>query len=120
GGRVLLSPYVIRTVCSERPLAQKRATSTIPIVMATVGEPVGIGLVSGLARPGGNIPGVTLYGSDLAWKRLELLKEAIPGVRRIALLGNIANPFSAFSWNEIQPAGPSLGLELRLFTISEL
>src|SRR6476469_4015721 len=117
---VRLGPDVIVTVASGSALAAKRATSTIPIVMATVGEPVGIGLVSGLARPGGNITGVTLYGSDLAWKRLELLKEAIPGVRRIALLGNIANPFSAFSWNEIQPACPSLGLELRLFTISEL
>src|SRR5882762_9399941 len=73
-----------------------------------------------LARPGGNITGVTLYGSELARKRLELLKEAIPGVRRIALLGNTANPFSAFSWNEVQPAGPALGLELRLFAISEL
>jgi|SRR5215212_4983907 len=60
------------------------------------------------------------YGSELARKRLELLKEAVPGVRRITLLGNIANPFSAFSWNEVQPAGPSLGVELRLFTISDL
>jgi putative ABC transport system substrate-binding protein len=117
---VRLGPDVIVTVASGPALAAKRATSTIPIVMATVGEPVGIGLVSSLARPGGNITGVTLYGSELARKRLELLKEALPGVRRIALLGNIANPFSAFSWNEIQPAGPSLGLELRLFTISEL
>ena len=117
---VRLGPDVIVTVASGAALAAKRATSTIPIVMATVGEPVGIGLVSSLARPGGNITGVTLYGSELARKRLELLKEAIPGVRRIALLGNIANPFSAFSWNEIQPAGPSLELELRLFTISEL
>ncbi len=117
---VRLGPDVIVTVASGPALAAKRATSTIPIVMATVGEPVGIGLVSSLARPGGNITGVTLYGSELARKRLELLKEALPGVRRIALLGNIANPFSAFSWNEIQPAGPSLGLELQLFTISEL
>jgi putative ABC transport system substrate-binding protein len=117
---VRLGPDVIVTVASGPALAAKRATSTIPIVMATVGEPVGIGLVSSLARPGGNITGVTLYGTELARKRLELLKEAIPVVHRIALLGNITNPFSAFSWNEIQPAGPSLGLELRLFTISEL
>src|SRR3954454_15958947 len=116
---VRLGPDVLVTVASGAALAAKRATSTVPIVMATVGEPVGIGLVSSLARPGG-ITGVTLYGSELARKRLELLEEAIPGVRRIAMLGNIANPFSAFSWNEIQPAGPSLGLELRLFTISEL
>ena len=117
---VALGPDLIVASSPQPTRAVKDATSTIPIVMATVGEPVGIGLVSSLARPGGNITGVTLYGSELAWKRLELPKEAIPGVRRIALLGNIANPFSAFSWNEIQPAGPSLGLELRLFTISEL
>jgi putative ABC transport system substrate-binding protein len=117
---VRLEPDVIVTVASGAALAAKRATTTIPIVMATVGEPVGIGLVASLARPGGNITGVTLYGSELARKRLELLKEAIPGVRRIALLGNAANPFSAFSWNEVQPAGPALGLELRLFNISNL
>ena len=111
---------VIVTVASGAALAAKRATTTIPIVMATVGEPVGIGLVASLARPGGNITGVTLYGSELARKRLELLKEAIHGVRRVALLGNAANPFSAFSWNEAQPAGPALGLELRLFTINGL
>src|SRR5882757_9582746 len=117
---VRLGPDVIVTVASGPALAAKRATSTTPIVMATVGEPVGIGLVSSLARPGGNITGVTLYGSELARKRLELLKEAIHGVRRVALLGNAANPFSAFSWNEAQPAGPALGLELRLFTINGL
>jgi putative tryptophan/tyrosine transport system substrate-binding protein len=117
---VRLGPDVIVTVASGAALAAKRATTTIPIVMATVGEPVGIGLVASLARPGGNITGVTLYGSELARKRLELLKETIPGVRRVALLGNAANPFSAFSWNEIQPAGPALGLELRLFAIREL
>jgi putative ABC transport system substrate-binding protein len=120
GELVRLEPDVIVTVASGAALAAKRATTAIPIVMATVGEPVGIGLVTSLARPGGNITGVTLYGSELARKRLELLKEAIPGVRRIALLGNTANPFSAFSWNEVQPAGPALGLELRLFAISEL
>jgi putative ABC transport system substrate-binding protein len=117
---VRLGPDVIVTVASGAALAAKRATTTIPIVMATVGEPVGIGLVASLARPGGNITGVTLYGSELARKRLELLKETIPGVRRVALLDNAANPFSAFSWNEIQPAGPALGLELRLFAIREL
>ena len=117
---VQLGPDVIVTVASGAALAAKRATTTIPIVMATVGEPVGIGLVASLARPGGNITGVTLYGSELARKRLELLKETIPGVRRVALLGNAANPFSAFSWNETQPAGPALGLELRLFAVREL
>ena len=117
---VQLGPDVIVTVASGAGLAAKRATTTIPIVMATVGEPVGIGLVASLSRPGGNITGVTLYGSELARKRLELLKETIPGVRRVALLGNAANPFSAFSWNETQPAGPALGLELRLFAVREL
>jgi putative ABC transport system substrate-binding protein len=113
---VRLGPDAIVTVASGAALAAKRATTTIPIVMATVGEPVGIGIVASLARPGGNITGVTLYGSELARKRLELLKEAIHGVRRVALLGNAANPFSAFSWNEAQPAGPALGLELRLLS----
>jgi putative tryptophan/tyrosine transport system substrate-binding protein len=117
---VRLGPDVIVTVASGASLAAKRATTTIPIVMATVGEPVGIGLVASLARPGGNITGVTLYGSELARKRLELLKEAIHGVRRVAVLGNAANPFSAFSWKEVQPAAPALGLELQLFTVNGL
>jgi len=117
---VQLGPDVIVTVASGAAFAAKRATTTIPIVMATVGEPVGIGLVASLARPGGNITGVTLYGSDLARKRLELLKETIPAVRRVALLGNTTNPFTAFNWNEVQPAGPALGLELQLFTITGL
>jgi putative tryptophan/tyrosine transport system substrate-binding protein len=115
---VRLGPDVIVTVASGAAIAAKRTTTTIPIVMATVGEPVGIGLVASLARPGGNITGVTLYGSELVRKRLELLKEAINGVRRVAVLGNAANPFSAFSWKEVQPAGPALGLELRLFTVN--
>jgi putative ABC transport system substrate-binding protein len=117
---VRLGPDVIVTVASGAALAAKRATTTIPIVMATVGEPVGIGLVASLARPGGNITGVTLYGSELARKRLELLKETKPGIRRVAVLGNAANPFSAFSWKEIQSAGPALDLNLRLFAIREL
>src|SRR6476620_1143479 len=117
---VSLGPDIIVTVASGAALAAKRATSTIPIVMATVGEPVGIGLVSSLARPGGNITGVTLYGSELARKRLELLKETKPGIRHVGVLGNAANPFSAFSWKEIQSAGPALGLSLQLYTIREL
>jgi ABC-type uncharacterized transport system substrate-binding protein len=74
-------------------LAVKQATSAIPIVFATAGDPVGSGLVASLARPGGNVTGVSSQGSDTAGKRLELLREVVPGLRRLAILANLASSF---------------------------
>jgi putative ABC transport system substrate-binding protein len=95
------------------PLAAKRATSTIPIVMAAAGDPLGSGLVASLARPGGNVTGMSLMVPDLGGKRLELLKELLPRLARVAVLWNAANPYSANVFKETQGAGPTLGIEVQ-------
>ena len=88
--------------------AAKRATSTIPIVMAIVADPVGSGLVTNLAHPGENLTGLSLMGVDLSAKRLELLKEAIPRLARVAVLWNPATPFHAKAVEDIQAAARAL------------
>jgi len=93
-------------------LAAKNATSTIPIVFPTAGDPVALGIVASLARPGGNITGLTIRVPEFGGKRLELLKEVVPRVRRVAVLGQEANAAHALELKEIQPAASALGLEL--------
>jgi putative ABC transport system substrate-binding protein len=117
---VELHPDVIVTVSTPPAVAAKRATTTIPIVMATIGDPVRLGLVASFARPGGNITGVTLYGSELSAKRVEVLSEAVPGLRRIAFLANSKNPYYTLLWQETEPATRALGLEPYLFSVHEL
>ena len=95
------------------PLAAKRATSTIPIVMSGAGDPLGSGLVASLARPGGNVTGMSLMAPDLGGKRLELLKEVLPRLTRVAVLWNAANPYSAILFRETQVAGRMLGIEVQ-------
>jgi putative tryptophan/tyrosine transport system substrate-binding protein len=95
------------------PLAAKRATSTIPIVMINAGDPLGSGLVATLARPGGNVTGMSLMAPDLGGKRLELLKELLPRLARVAVLWNAANPYSANVFKETQGAGRTLGIEVQ-------
>ena len=95
------------------PLAAKRATSTIPIVMAAAGDPLGSGLVASLARPGGNVTGMSLMAPDLGGKRLELLKELLPRVARVAVLWNAANPYPAIVFKETQAAGQTLAIEVQ-------
>jgi putative tryptophan/tyrosine transport system substrate-binding protein len=95
------------------PLAAKRATSTIPIVMVSAGDPLGSGLVASLARPGGNVTGTSLMAPDLAGKRLELLKEVLPRLARVAVLWNAANPYSTNVFKETQGAGRTLGIEVQ-------
>jgi putative tryptophan/tyrosine transport system substrate-binding protein len=116
---VALSPDVIVTVATPPVIAAKRATTTIPIVMATAGDPLRAGIVASLAHPGGNITGVTLYGSELSGKRVEVLKEAVPGIARLAVLGNATNPFSQYSWEDTQPATRALGIAPQLFMVRE-
>jgi putative ABC transport system substrate-binding protein len=89
----------------------KRATGTIPIVMITSADPVQGGLVASLARPGGNVTGVTFVSSDLAGKRLQLLKEAVPGVKRVAVLWNPDHPDGELP--ATQAAGRSLGVQVQ-------
>ena len=93
-------------------MASKQATSVIPIVFATAGDPVGNNLVASLARPGGNVTGLATLASDLAGKRLELLREVVPGLRRLAIMGNVGNPFTVLEMGEVQAAAGTLGLEV--------
>jgi putative tryptophan/tyrosine transport system substrate-binding protein len=89
----------------------KQAISSIPIVFATAGDPVGTGLVASLARPGGNVTGLSVLATDLPGKRIELLREAVPGLRRLAIIGNAANPVVAQEMSEFLAAANKLGLE---------
>ena len=99
--------------------AAKRASSTIPIVMVTTGDPVAAGLVASLARPGSNLTGVTALGQELSGKRLQLLKEALPGINHVAVLSNPTNPDSKFSVKEVEAAANELGVKLRLYEASD-
>jgi putative ABC transport system substrate-binding protein len=100
-------------------LAAKRATSTLPIVMVSIGDPVGSGLVASLSRPGGNVTGVSNVARDLSAKLLQLLREIRPDATRIAVLRNPTNPSSALSWREVQAAGESLSIQLQHVGVRE-
>ena len=93
-------------------IAVKRATSTIPIVLAIANDPVGDGLVTSLARPGGNVTGLSLQAPDLAGKRLGLLREVFPGVRRLAILGDVSYPAAVLEMREVQTTARTLGFEV--------
>ena len=108
---------VIVTAGTESVIAAKRLTSAIPIVFATAGDPVGSGLVASLARPGGNVTGLSNQQTDLAGKRLELLREIVPSLRRLAILANIGNPASVSEMRDVQAVAGTLGLQV---TISEV
>ena len=92
--------------------AAKKATSTIPIVMTNVGDPVSLGFVANLARPGGNITGLSQMSPDLTGKRLELLKEILPKVTRVGFIRDPDNPGMKLRFNEAEVAAPSLGITL--------
>jgi putative tryptophan/tyrosine transport system substrate-binding protein len=96
-------------------LAAKQATSTIPIVFAVANDPVGAGFVSSLARPGGNITGLSLQTTDLAAKRLELLREVVPGIHRLGVLANIGNAAAIPEIDEVQAAARILGIDVAMF-----
>ena len=109
---VRLKVDVIVTYATPPVVAAKQATADIPIVSAVMGDPVGTGLVASLARPGGNVTGLSVLTPDLAGKRLELLREVVPGLRRLAFLGNVGNPITALEMGEVQTAARTLGLHL--------
>ena len=98
-------------------VAAKQATSVIPIVIATANDPVATGLVASLARPGGNVTGLSNQMADTAAKRLELLREVVPGLRRLAILGNVDNPGAVLDMREAQEAASAVGLEATTFEI---
>jgi ABC-type uncharacterized transport system substrate-binding protein len=92
--------------------AFKQATSTIPIVFAIANDPIGSGLVGSLSRPGGNVTGLSILAADLGGKRLEILREVVPGLRRLATLGNVANLVTASEMGQVQEAARTLNLEI--------
>ena len=108
---------VIVTAGTPAALAVKKATSTVPLVMVAVGDPVGTGLVPSLARPDGNLTGLSSVAPDLEGKRLELLREIVPSVSRIAVFLNSVNPFHATSMRQAQTAGKTLGIKVQQYDI---
>ena len=101
-------------VASTTPavIAAKQATAAIPIVFATVNDPVSTGLVASLARPGGNLTGLSNQLGDTASKRLELLREIVPGLRRLGIWANVGNPGTVLEMGEVQAAARTLALEV--------
>ena len=112
---VRLKVDVILTTGAAVPAA-KQATSVIPIIFALANDPLGGGLVTSLARPGGNVTGLSLQATDTAGKRLELLREVVPGLRRL-IMANAGNPNSQFDVREVQAAARPLGLDVATLEI---
>jgi putative ABC transport system substrate-binding protein len=110
---------VIVTVATLATLAVKQATSVVPIVFVAVSDPVGTGLVASLARPGGNVTGLANQQADLAGKRLQLLHEIVPGLRRLAILGNIGNPAAVLEIGDVQAVARTLGIEVTTVEIRQ-
>jgi putative ABC transport system substrate-binding protein len=98
-------------------VAAKQASMVVPIVFALVDDPVGMGLVASLARPGGNVTGLAMQTTDLVGKRLSLLREVIPNLRRLAIMANVEYPFAALEMAEAQTAAGTLGLDAAVFEI---
>ena len=111
---VRLKVDVIVTAASPAPEAAKQATSTIPIVFTVSADPVAVGLVASLARPGGNITGLANMAPDVVGKQLELLKEVVPKVSRVAVLRNPNNPGQSVVLREAEGAARTLGLQLHI------
>ena len=95
------------------PLAAKRATSTIPIVMVAAGDPVATGLVESLAKPGGNVTGTSTHNPEVTGKRVQFTKEIVPGLSRVAVLWNAANPIAALIARETEAAARTLGVQVQ-------
>jgi putative ABC transport system substrate-binding protein len=109
---VRLKVAVIVTGGSAAVVAAKQATSVVPIVFGTAGDPVRLGLVASLARPGGNITGLSNQSTDLPSKRLELLRAVVPGLRRVAVMANVATPIGRLEMDEVKAAARALDLEI--------
>src|SRR5205085_4953643 len=109
---VRLKPDVMLVANTPSVLAAKKASRTIPIVMLGVGDPVGTGIVDSLGRPGGNITGITTIIGEMAGKRLELLKQVVPGLSRVAALGQPGDPIFAVQIRHAETAARSLKVEV--------
>ena len=114
---IRLKVDLILTRGTPASLAAKSATQTIPVVMASVGDPVGTGLVASLARPGGNVTGLSALNVEIYAKRVELLRELQPRLTRIAGLFNMGNPVLPLQWKEVQRAAQSVGIQAQLLDV---
>ena len=111
------NPDVIVVRGTPEVLALKRATRTIPVVMTAVADPVGVGAAASLSRPGGNITGLASAVSEIETKRVAYLKEMVPGMKRMASLGDFRNPNIHLQWAQVQAAAPALGIEPLRFDV---
>lgn len=127
-GRNERLPHLVSELVHSRPdiivlrgtpeaLAVKNATTTIPVVMSAVTDPVGIGVAASLSRPGGNFTGTDVATTELGTKRAEFLKEILPGLRRMAFLGDLRNAAVVVAWDNVQRAGRSLEIDTLLFDV---
>ena len=116
---VRLRVDVIVTHPTALAVAAKQATSLIPIVFAVAGDPVGTGLVASLARPGGNVTGLSLQITDTVSKRLELLREVVPGLRQLAMMANIGNPIAVLEKRDVEAVAATLGLKITTLEIRQ-
>ena len=117
---VRLKVDVIVVYTTPAALAAKNATTTIPIVFPTAIDPVGTGVISNLRHPGGNVTGGVIFFAELCAKRLQLLKEVVPGLSRSAVVWNAANPANALAWRETQDAARTLGVALQSHEMKNL
>ena len=108
---------VIVTRGTPAAQAAKNATGSIPIVMAAIGDPIGVGIVTSLARPGGNVTGLSAFVTVLSTKRVQMLKELLPELKLVAALLNMGNPFSPPQWKEIEAGARSLAIEALLLDV---
>ena len=115
----LLQLRVDLMITRGTPAAQaaKNATETVPIVMAAIGEPLGVGVVASLARPGGNVTGLSAFVTELSAKRVELMKEMAPSISRVAFLQNMGNPVSPPQWGATKTAAQALHLSPELLDV---
>ena len=104
---------------AQAAIAAKRTTATIPIVMVTVGDPVSTGLIASLAKPGGNVTGVSSAHEDFAAKLLGLLREVVPGASRLGYLDDLDSPVARIFWRNIQLAGRTLGVSVQAFSVTK-
>ena len=112
-----LKPDVIGVTTTPAAHLLKRATSTVPIVMVALGDPLGTGIVDSMSKPSGNITGMSLMVPDLAVKRLELLQEVVPGIARVLILSYLADPIAPLQVNAMEQAASSMGILLQVHDI---
>jgi len=114
---VRLKVDVLVTRGTPASLAAKNATTTIPIVMAAIGEPVGTGMVGSLAQPGGNVTGLSAFVNELAAKRVEIMREIVPKISRMAMIDNMGNASVPAAWDETKKATLAFGIQPLLYDV---